>query len=531
MPAATDADLGELFGSAAALARSMRSELDPRPFLEAFSSQLRRLIPHDRLLLFYIDEDGRTFSVSREHLSDTGAQMSGAIGWSYRMNVPADRCSFGPRLRAKESVLIRDAPAELDASLPGDRMMLARAMRSLMVVPLIFGEGVGGVLAFAKRESDWFDEGDVEVATEIGAQVVAAIQHQRLADEPQRMAALEERSHQLERRVERLRGALTEQYRFDGIIGHAPVFRQALAQAALVAPEETTVLLTGESGTGKELVARAIHYASRRAEGPFVAVNCAALPEALVESELFGHERGAFTGAEKLKRGRFELAAGGTLFLDEIGELAPSAQAKLLRVLQERQYERVGGTATLKADVRLITATNRDVERVVRDGRFRTDLYYRLAVFHIHLPALREREGDVLILADHFLRKLAERMRRRKAGLTEQARQLLLVHSWPGNIRELQNTIERALIVADGELISGAHLGIIEPVAVAADSPSRSDADVSSALLPQPLAEVERQSVVEALRRAKGNKSNAATALGLSRGALYRRLRRFGLIA
>src|SRR5262249_33496956 len=185
----------------------------------------------------------------------------------------------------------------------------------------------------------------------------------------------------------------------------------------------------------------------------------------------------------------------------------------------------------LKADVRLITATNRDVERVLRDGRFRTDLYYRLAVFRIHLPALREREGDVLILAEHFLRKLAERMGRSKAGLTEQARQLLLVHSWPGNIRELQNAIERALIVADGELISGAHLGILEPAAVATASLSRSDAGVSSAPLTQPLAEVERQSVVEALRRAKGNKSNAATALGLSRGALYGRRGRFGRFA
>src|SRR5262249_17108489 len=183
MPAATDVDLAELFGSAAALTRSMRGEFDPRRFLEAFSSQLRRLIPHDRLLLLYLEEDGRTFSLSREHLSDTGAQGNGAIGWSYRMNVPADGCSFGQRLRAKESVLIRDAPSELDASLPGDRMTLARGMRSLMVVPLIFGEVVGGVLAFAKRESDWFDDDDVEVATGIAAQVVVAVQHQRLADE------------------------------------------------------------------------------------------------------------------------------------------------------------------------------------------------------------------------------------------------------------------------------------------------------------------------------------------------------------
>src|SRR5256884_6125195 len=176
----------------------------------------------------------------------------------------------------------------------------------------------------------------------------------------------------------------------------------AIDDARKVAVTGTTVLLTGESGTGKEVLARAIHHASPRAEGPFVALNCAALPETLIESELFGHERGAFTGADKLKRGRFELAAGGTLFLDEVGELAPSVQAKLLRVLQERQYERVGGTATLKADVRLVTATNRDLEQVVGDGRFRVDLYYRLAVFRIHLPALRERADDILILADHF---------------------------------------------------------------------------------------------------------------------------------
>ena len=704
----TDFDLAELYGSAGALARSMRGEFDPRRFLEALSSQVRQVIPHDRLTLVYLEENGRTFSVFGEHAfgehtadgalrheghytigCDPGSRytseqigrasvfagkpevvrdyqasadiaeaernrrcpftaglrssvtlpiygserVSGAliigsfapdvytesyvktgqriaeflgplvenivllhkerhrrrrlavvpavarvVGTSLNVHKIFDQLgavvrpvldfdlmiarligpsgtfqggdlhvsdepedlpggyrpedySFGSRLLAQEVVLVRDARAELDVSLPGDRMTLERGMRSLMMVPLIFGEVVGGVLSFAKRQPDWFDEGDGEVATGIAAQVVVAIQHQRLAEEQDRRAAVEERTRQLERRVERLRGALTEQYRFDNIIGQAPVFREALDQAALVAPQETTVLLTGESGTGKELVARAIHCASRRAEGPFVAVNCAALPEALVESELFGHERGAFTGADKLKRGRFELAAGGTLFLDEIGELAPPVQAKLLRVVQERQYERVGGTATLKADVRLVTATNRDLEQVVGDGRFRVDLYYRLAVFRIHLPALREREDDILILADHFLRKLAERMGRSKAGLSEQARQLLLVHHWPGNIRELQNAIERALILADGELISGAHLGIAGHSPAAAGMLFRPAAVESFAPVMQPLAEVEKQSVIEALRRAKGNKSHAAAALGLSRGALYTRLRRFRLIA
>jgi len=202
-----------------------------------------------------------------------------------------------------------------------------------------------------------------------------------------------------------------------------------------------------------------------------------------------------------------------------------------LRVLQERQYERVGGTATLKADVRLVTATNRDLEQVVGDGRFRVDLYYRLAVFGIHLPALRDREDDVLMLADHFLWNLAEKMGRSRAGLSEEARHLLLVHHWPGNIRELQNAIERALILADGELISPAHLGIVVPTPAAAGLPTRLAAVESPEPLTQPLAEVEKQSVLEALRRAKGNKSRAAAALGLSRGALYTRLRRFRLIA
>jgi transcriptional regulator with GAF, ATPase, and Fis domain len=439
--------------------------------------------------------------------------------------------SFCPRiLLAREPVLIREARVELDPGRPGDRAALEGGARSILAVPLIFGERVGGVLAFAKRQPDWFDEGDVEVATGIAAHVVVAVQHQRLAEEQRRLAAVEGRARQLEQRVERLRGVLGEQYRFERIVGRAPSFQVALDQAARVAPAETTVLLTGESGTGKELFARAIHHASRRAEGPFVGVNCAALPETLIESELFGHERGAFTGADKLKRGRFELAAGGTLFLDEIGELTPAVQAKLLRVLQERQYERVGGTTTLSADVRLMTATNRDPEQAVADGRLREDLYYRLAVFRVHLPALRQREDDVLLLAGHFLRELAGRMGRAEAGLSREARDLLLAHSWPGNIRELQNAIERALILADGGLISAAHLGIVERPPDAAALPLGSPTETSPPAV-QPLAEVEKQSILEALRRAKGNKSRAAAALGLGRTALYTRLRRFGLSA
>jgi transcriptional regulator with GAF, ATPase, and Fis domain len=230
---------------------------------------------------------------------------------------------------------------------------------------------VGGGLYFGKRRPHWFDRLDVEVATGIAAQVVLAVQHQRLAEEQKRLALAEAKARRLEERVRSLRNELDERFGFDRIIGRAPSLREALDRAAKVAPAETTVLITGESGTGKELVARAIHHASARAEGPFVAVNCAALPDTLLESELFGHERGAFTGADRQKPGRFEVAAGGTLFLDEVGELSPAVQAKLLRVLQEREFVRVGGTTTLRTDVRVITASNRNLAREVETERFR----------------------------------------------------------------------------------------------------------------------------------------------------------------
>jgi two-component system response regulator HydG len=317
---------------------------------------------------------------------------------------------------------------------------------------------------------------------------------------------------------------------FDAIAGRAPAFLAAIADARKVAPTRTTVLLTGESGTGKEVLARAIHEASARAAGPFIALNCAALPETLVESELFGHERGAFTGADRLKRGRFELAAGGTLFLDEVGELAPAAQAKLLRVLQERRYERVGGTTTLEADVRVIAATNRDLAGAVADGRFREDLYYRLAVFRVHLPALRERDDDVLLLADHFVRHIGARLGRPEANLSGAARDLLRAYAWPGNIRELQNAIERALIRAQGGPISAEHLGIVPRVPCDAASP----AAAARALEPKTigvhgLVELEKQMILDALHRANGNKSRAAAAFGVSRTRFHRRLRHFGL--
>src|SRR5437870_9577117 len=510
----------ERLAAATALAPILGASLKVGDVLERLGEAIRPLIDFDTMGLALRAADG------------PGFERSGIIGVrrpGYATTPAVEDYSTLERVSRGEIILVRDARRELDPGRAGDRYLIESGDRSVLGVPLLFGEESGGGLFFVTAREHWYDESDLKVVEEIGQHVVVAIQHQRLAEEQQRLGAVEAKAQKLERQVASLRTALDDRFGFDAIIGRAPNFIAALDDARKVAATGTTVLLTGESGTGKEVLARAIHHASARAEGPFVALNCAALPETLIESELFGHERGAFTGADKLKRGRFELAGGGTLFLDEIGELAPTAQAKLLRVLQERRYERVGGTTTLEADVRLIAATNRDLERAVAKRRFREDLYYRLAVFRVHLPPLREREDDVLLLADHFVRQLGAEMGRLNPGLSREARDLLVAHSWPGNIRELQNAIERALILADGELISAAQLGIVprpsQEVTTAAAPVPDSDrrADVRA------IAEVEKQMIADALRRANGNKSRAAAALGLSRTQLLRRVRRFGL--
>src|SRR5438105_15476320 len=323
-----------------------------------------------------------------------------------------------------------------------------------------------------------------------------------------------------------------------GVIGASQSWRAVLAQAGKVAPKETTVLLSGESGTGKEVVAQLIHRGSRRSAGPFVALNCAALPEALLESELFGYEKGAFTGAVSARAGRLEQAAGGTLFLDEVGEMSPAVQAKFLRVLQEREFQRLGGTRTLKADVRVIAATNRDLKAAMTQGAFREDLYYRLHVFAIHLPPLRERQEDILPLLEHFMEELGPAvLGRPAAGISREARARLLAYEWPGNVRELRNAVERALILCEGGLINPEHLPWY------AESANR--VPTVSPAAPFPLAAppaggdfpahgvdleaMERGLIEGALKRAGQNKSKAAKLLGLSRSKLYTRMERFGL--
>ena len=319
----------------------------------------------------------------------------------------------------------------------------------------------------------------------------------------------------------------TPRFDLDAMVGESQPMRQIASAVRKVAATDTTVLVLGESGTGKELIARALHDLSPRRDGPFVTVNCAALAEGLLESELFGHEKGAFTGAIRRKLGRFELADGGTIFLDEIGEISAAVQTKLLRVLQEREVQRVGGDDTVRVDVRVISATNRDLAQMVREGRFREDLFYRLHIVPITLPPLRERPEDIGLLADHFVRKHAPRINRKVRGIGAEARKQLLRYRWPGNVRELENAIEQALVFCEAE-----EIGV-------ADLPQVLGAARNEAVLPLPggelslnevLEDLERQLIARAYEKAKGVKTETARLLGIKTSALYYKLEKYGFI-
>ena len=313
-----------------------------------------------------------------------------------------------------------------------------------------------------------------------------------------------------------------QQRHFTNLIGASGPMRQLYEEMARVAATNTTVFIRGESGTGKELIAQAIHYNSPRAKKPFIKVNCAALPETLVESELFGHERGAFTGALNRKKGRFELANGGTLFLDEIGELSPAIQVKLLRVLQEREFERVGGTELVRVDVRVIAASNRNLEQALGDGGFREDLYYRLNVFPIFIPPLRTRRADVLPLADHFSEKYAREHGKSIKRISTTAIDLLSRYHWPGNVRELENTIERAVLMADGEVIHGHHL---PPTLQTAEATGT----VVSASLGTAVETFERGLIEDALKTSRGNRSKAARLLSTTERVISYKVKKYGI--
>jgi transcriptional regulator with GAF, ATPase, and Fis domain len=417
---------------------------------------------------------------------------------------------------------------------------------SVLRVPIrLDGKNVAALIFLAKSGAA-FKHSDILVARRIADRLAVALARDSTVEAYKRADEASERAARLEARVHALTEELDERTGYRRVIGQSSSWKQVLTQATQVSATDTTALLLGESGTGKEVVARFLHRASPRRKGPFIALNCAALPEQLLEAELFGYERGAFTGATQSKPGQLEQAAGGTLFLDEVGEMSLPAQAKFLRVLQEREFQRLGGTRVLRSDARIVAATNRDLQKAIANGQFREDLFYRLNVFAIRLPSLRERVEDVLPLTQGFLTEFGRTFAHPPAGLSREARERLLTYHWPGNVRELRNILERAAILCDGGLITLEHMALpaaaapARPVAVvpplmsppASESGEFAGVPSDDAGVPAgDLKSVERAMIERALQTARFNKSKAAKELGLSRHQLYIRMRRLGLEA
>jgi len=394
------------------------------------------------------------------------------------------------------------------------RADLARNELSFICVPIIVQRATVGTLAVDlkfKAERDY--ESSVKFFGIVSSMIAQALNVQRLVEE-ERRRLVDENTH--------LRQELRERYDFSNIIGTSGPTRQMYEQVAQVAQTNTTVLIRGESGTGKELIAHAIHYNSLRAKKPFVKVSCAALPDTLIESELFGYEKGAFTGANARKKGRFELAEGGTIFLDEIGDINASTQVKLLRVLQEREFERLGGTESVRVNVRVIAATNKDMEKAIAEGTFREDLYYRLNVFTIFVPPLRERKADLLLLADHFLEKFSREHGKVIKRISTPAIDMLMSYHWPGNVRELENALERSVLVCDGQVIHGHHL---PPTLQTADA----SGTVTRVSLKDAVEGFERDLIQDALKTTRGNRAKAARLLDTTERILNYKVRNLSI--
>jgi Nif-specific regulatory protein len=396
----------------------------------------------------------------------------------------------------------------------GLRATAANDERSFLCVPVsIDRQPVGALGISVKFNAGRNYERSTKFFTIVASMVGQAVKVQRLVAAQHRRLVTENA---------RLKQELREGYDFSAIIGNSGSMQRVYEAVAQVARTNTTVLIRGESGTGKELIAQAIHYNSLRAKKPFVKVSCAALPETLIESELFGYEKGAFTGAQDRKKGRFEVAQGGTLFLDEIGDVHLATQVKLLRVLQEREFDRLGGTEVVKVNVRLIAATNKDMEQAIAQGTFREDLFYRLNVFAIFIPPLRERKPDVLLLADHFLQKFASEHGKDIRRISTPAIDMLTAYHWPGNVRELQNVIERAVLVCDGQVVHAHHL-----------PPTLQTAEASGTAMNVSLAEAtaayERDLIQDALKSGRGNRAKAARLLRTTDRIFNYKVRQLGI--
>jgi formate hydrogenlyase transcriptional activator len=445
------------------------------------------------------------------HLRVYGLDFPAGKGFMQdQMVLPMSNTSPGHAFQTGKPIRFGNAPKSLAPV--ALKVNAEEGFQSGCFLPIIRRNRTLGVLHLLDRRKVAFSEEDVEFLRQVASQVAIALENALEFSE------LSESKERLEEEGLYLRDEIRTEHHFEDILGNSAGLRQVLRQVETVAPNETTVLIQGETGTGKELVARAIHALSSRQNNIFVKLNCAAIPLGLLESELFGHERGAFTGAISRKVGRFEIAHKGTLFLDEVGDIPLELQPKLLRVLQEQEFERLGGTRSIRTDVRLIAATNRDLARMMEQGTFRADLYYRLNVFPIHIPPLRERRDDIPILARYFVDKFAKSMNRKITRVPDSVMDTLVRYAWPGNIRELQNFIERAVILTEGSVLR-------TPLGELREGKSKSSPGAT-------LKEVERKHVLQVLRDTNwtlGGASGAAARLGIPRTTLIYRMRRLGI--
>ncbi len=456
--------------------------------------------------VFLVDEDGETLS------------MAASIG--YRNDAAKTKYRLGEGLTGR---IAETGKAIVVPKVSKEPMFLNRLAswdpkkdreQSFIGVPIILDYSTLGVLIV---NLPYQPQRDFDSAKKFISLVASALVQTIRLDKVRRR----ERQQLLEESV-KIQERLRDEFSFNNIIGNSHEMREVFERVMQVARADTTVLIRGESGTGKELIAQAIHYNSPRAGKPFVRVNCAAIPETLIETEFFGHEKGAFTDAKVQKKGRFELADGGTIFLDEVGDLSPMTQVKLLRVLQEQEFERVGGTATVKVDVRVIAATNADLEAKMREGKFREDLYYRLNVFTIMLPPLRERQSDILLLADHFLLKYSRKHGKPIKRISTPAIDMLRQYHWPGNVRELENCIERAVLVCDDQVIHSYHL-----------PPTLQTAESSGTLprlsLEAAVANYEKEIIQDALKATRGNRAKAARLLDTTERIIGYKIQKYGI--
>jgi formate hydrogenlyase transcriptional activator len=482
------------------------TQLDFRQLFKQIAASLRRVLQQDYLSLALYDRERQTFRV---HALDFPASK-GLM--QEEMIIPFQEAPAGRALKEGCSLVFGRADLEqLDVSV--SRKLLAEGIQSHCAVPMVSRDQPIGTLNVGRLEENGFTPAEVDLLAQVAGQIALAVEN-ALA-----YRQIEELKDKLNEEKLYLQDEIRTEYRFAEIVGSSQAIKNILRQVEIVAPADTTVLIQGETGTGKELIARALHNLSNRKEGTFVKLNCAAIPSGLLESELFGHEKGAFTGAVAQKVGRFELADGGTLFLDEIGDIPPELQPKLLRVLQEQEFERLGGTRTLRVNVRLVAATNRDLTQMVADRQFRSDLYYRLNVFPLALPPLRERREDIPSLVRYFVQQHARRLKRTIESIPAEAMTALTRYPWPGNVRELENFIERSVLLSPGPVLRVA----VEDLKAPLDVP---DSTATT------LADAEREHILAALNQTSwviGGPSGAAARLGMKRTTLISRMQKLGI--